>query len=193
LENLELHYSELYNKIMNLYFDWKINIDIFGNKENEEVLNYFSGSTFAYFQIKVNNDLILSFVKLVDPYRMGSNKNLTLYTLLDDFKNDEIKYFLLKEKLETIKKELEDLKRHRSKIIAHSDYKKALLNGPKGIILGQALVDKIFELIKSFMDIIQEENKTFEKLNYQIGFDIGNHNDMISKMKRYKNIIENKI
>lgn len=90
MENLELHYSGLYNKIMNLYFDWKINLDIFGSEENEEVLNYFSASTFAYFQVKINNDLILSFVKLVDPYKMGSNKNLTLYTLLNDYKNEKI-------------------------------------------------------------------------------------------------------
>ena len=193
LKKTELHYNELSDMIIRIYFDWKINLEIFGNQDNVEILKYFSNSTFHYFQKHINISILLSIIKLNDPYQNSGNKNLTLKTLLNDYNPNSDEYNLLFKKIEELEDNIKELKKHRNKFLAHNDYKLLLKEGNKPIILGKTNIDKAFKIIKEVMDIIQKNNPSFEKLSYEIAFDINNHNDMIDKMKRCKDLYEEEV
>lgn len=146
-----IEYEFLY--LVNLWKEYKI---LFSNQDNLNVLNKNHGDLFQTIQHSMNNDMILSLNRLLDPYRQGSNKNLVLEALLDEINNTSTK-----SKLEVILQDMRklqvtyNLKEIRNKRLAHSD--ETTRNGDDSfsvILIPYDAVEEIVKLISEFLNEI---------------------------------------
>jgi len=139
--------------LVNLWEDYKT---LFTNQDNLNILNKNHGDCFHTIQHSMNNDMVLSLNRLLDPYRQGSNKNLVLESLLEKV-NDTSTKSKLEVMLHNIRNlQVEsDLKEIRNKRLAHSD--ETTRNGDNSfsvILVQYAVVEKIIKLINEFLNEI---------------------------------------
>ena len=132
-------------------------------KENEEVLYNFP-IFFARIQILMLDYLTLGISRLLDPYKQGRNKNLTLETLIEKLTNDEFDNKAQKCILEDLRKEANILRKKRNKYLAHLDYKEA-----KKRYKEEKSIIHILELENTIEGILKEISKL---LNYILDIEI---------------------
>jgi len=151
-----------FSYLTNLWQEYKI---LFSNEDNLNILNKKFGNCFHTIQHSMNNDMILSLNRLLDPYHQGTNKNLVLETLLDRV-SDEEKRRELEGKLNVIRqlRDSSNLKEIRHKRLAHSDKKTRNEDGNFIMILiNYDTVENIINLISEFLNEINFlENRKVE-------------------------------
>lgn len=92
---------------------------------NEHRINTINNSTPSFFlrlQRSFYESIILHITKLLDPYRQGNNKNLTLETLYQKYINDDCEHKnSIFEEIEETRLQIKNLSERRRKEIAHTD------------------------------------------------------------------------
>jgi len=149
--------------LVNLWKEYKI---LFSNQDNLNILNKTCGDCFYTIQHSMNNDIILSLNRLLDPNFQGSNKNLVLESLINKV-NDTSRKSELEEKLKDIRnlQVTYNLKEIRNKRLAHSDETTRNRDNSFSIILASHdAVEEIVKLISEFLNEINLLNR--ERVEY---------------------------
>lgn len=186
--NIE-HYNIIKNDILSIRASWDKFLQLYGSEESVELLNYFSGKCFGFFQKSLNDSIILSILRLLDPYRQGKNSNLTLEVLVIEHKDT-----IIDSKLQTIYKKLneesESLREYRNKKLAHQDHV-TKLEDKTFLSIGKVIIENIFDLFQEFMNEIELCNG-LTKYNYKsIIFDINaDCKNLLFKIEDYKRMKE---
>lgn len=140
--------------LVNLWKEYKI---LFSNQDNLNILNKTCGDCFYTIQHSMNNDIILSLNRLLDPYYQGNNKNLVLEALLNEVNDTTIKS-KLEEMLQNIRNLQQDtynLKEIRNKRLAHSDkITRNRDNSFSTILTSHDSIEEIIKLISEFLNEI---------------------------------------
>lgn len=184
------HYQIIKNDILSIRASWEKFLQLFGSEESVELLNFFSGQCFGFFQKSLNDSIVLSILRLLDPYKQGkSNINLTLETLVVEHKDTRID-----SKLQTIysklKEESESLREYRNKKLAHQDHV-TKLEDKTFLSIGKVIIENIFDLFQEFMNEIEDCNG-ITKCNYKsMIFDINvDCKSLLFKIEDYKRMKE---
>jgi hypothetical protein len=183
------HYKIIKNDILSIRASWEKFLQLYGSEESVELLNFFSSQCFGFFQKSLNDSIILSILKLLDPYKQGGNNNLTLNTLVIEHKDTEID-----SKLQTIysklKEESESLREYRNKKLAHQDHV-TKLEDTTFLSIGKVIIENIFDLFQEFMHEIEDCNG-IRKCNYKsMIFDINaDCKSLLFKIEDYKKMKE---
>lgn len=187
--NIE-HYKIIKNDISSIRASWDKFLQLYGSEESVALLNYFSGQCFGFFQKSLNDSIILSILRLLDPYKQGKNNiNLTLETLVIEHKDTRID-----SKLQTIysnlKEKSESLKEYRNKKLAHQDHV-TKLEDTTFLSIGKVIIENIFDLFQEFMNEIEDCNE-ITKCNYKsMIFDINaDCKSLLFKIEDYKKMKE---
>lgn len=187
--NIE-HYQIIKNDISSIRASWEKFLQLFGSEESLELLNFFSGKCFGFFQKSLNDSIVLSILRLLDPHKQGKNNiNLTIETLVIEYKDTRIGL-----KLQTIysklKEESESLREYRNKKLAHQDYD-TKLEDITSLFVGKEVIEDIFVLFQEFMNEIEDCNG-ITKYDYKsIKFDINvDCKSLLFKIEDYKRIKE---
>ena len=101
---MRAHYQIIKNDISSIRASWEKFLQLFGSEESVELLNFFSGKCFGFFQKSLNDSIVLSILRLLDPHKQGKNNiNLTIETLVIEYKDTRID-----SKLQTIYSKLKE-------------------------------------------------------------------------------------
>ncbi len=130
------------------------------NTENERIINEFR-NFFRIIQISITESVILRIARLMDPYKQGSYKNLTLEILIKTYfykiQNDSEKIDECEKSFKAINDKYENsIKKLRNKRIAHFDYKKGL-GIFKEIKIIWKEIEEILEEIEKIIALFQED------------------------------------
>jgi hypothetical protein len=144
------------NEFLDLVDTWQSYIELFGSEKSIDIINKNCGGCFLIIQHSMNNNIILSLSRLLDPHYQGRNnfnENLTLETLLEKV-NDATKKTELEKKLRNIRKIVNDseLCDIRNKMLAHSD--RGIREKPDSVTGEINFVVKL-----GFYDVIEENLK----------------------------------
>ena len=187
--NIE-HYQIIKNDILSIRASWEKFLQLFGSEESVELLNFFSGKCFGFFQKSLNDSIVLSILRLLDPHKQGKNNiNLTIETLVIEYKDTRIGL-----KLQTIysklKEESESLREYRNKKLAHQDHV-TKLEDKTFLSIGKGIIENIFDLFQEFMNEIEDCNG-ITKYDYKsIKFDINvDCKSLLFKIEDYKRMKE---
>ena len=186
--NIE-HYKIIKNDILSIRASWDKFLQLYGSKESVELLNYFSGKCFGFFQKSLNDSIILSILRLLDPHRQGKNSNLTLEIFVIEYKDTTID-----SKLQTIYKKLnkesESLREYRNKKLAHQDHV-TKLEDKTFLSTGKVIIENIFDLFQEFMNEIELCNGLkkydYKSIEFVINADC---KSLLFKIEDYKRIKE---
>ena len=149
------------SEITELHYRWVVFRNVYAVDQNHiEILNELDGSFFGTVQGLYWDAIILHIIKLTDPMKTGSNLNLTLERVWNEYKDEisDASNHELKEIMSNISKAKKHLKTHRSKRLAHLDYKYG--TDKEAFELGgisRADIKQILSLIRDFMNKIQGE------------------------------------
>lgn len=152
---------------LNICFHWKNEFNILFPEEgllydlyNETASNFFYYLSKFYFDY-----FILAISKLLDPAKMGSNENLSLYQLVvvaKQFfpdKQEEIKL-----EIDKIKEESKRILKARKKINAHRDLKLAIKKGNLGktdFSEIESILSKMVNVINTVQKLLGEQQCSF--------------------------------
>jgi len=139
--------------LVNLWNEYKV---LFGNENNLNILNKNCGDCFHTIQHSMNNDMILSLNRLLDPSKQHKNTNLVLESLLNKT-SDSKKRKELEDKLEKIRdlRDNSNLKEIRNQRLAHSDITTRNKDGNFIVILIEYdAVDNILHGMSDFLNNI---------------------------------------
>ncbi|MBA4020280.1 MAG: hypothetical protein C0483_24225 [Pirellula sp.] len=145
---------------------WKLYEGLFRkSKETIAVLNKVAGFGWRAIHDSLVSSIILRLTRVMDPARNGKNENLSLARLVDVaiIGKDEETVCKLKADLDRIKVELESLKFHRDKRLAHNDLECRLDKK-----LAPALPPELFQTaLASISEVMNEIGKLLGN-NYSI-------------------------
>ena len=152
-ENIERYgevLGEAYHYVHNQWCDtwWTYNQyrTLFGtNQERIELLNKHSGPFFYNVERHFWNATIMSVCRLTDPFKQGSNRNLSLECLIPLLDNDELRGEV-KIAIKNAKEKAKFARERRSKLLAHSDFD---ITTKKAEITTSASRRKMSEVISS--------------------------------------------
>lgn len=183
------HYKIIRDDISSIRASWDKFLQLYGSEESVKLLNYFSGQCFGFFQKNLNDSIVLSILRLLDPYKQGKNSNLTLEILVIEHKDTIIdsKLQIIYSKL---KEESESLREYRNKKLAHQDHV-TKLEDKTFLTIGKVIIENIFDLFQEFMNEIELCNG-LTKYNYKsMIFDINaDCKSLLFKIKDYKKMKE---
>ncbi len=165
------HYEAVRNEILNLINKKDMFIKLYGNQQTVNLLNDIDGHCFGFIQKIYNDSIILSLTKLLDPIGDKSNKNLVLETLINDINDLDLKSELL-EQLDSVRESSKIYKKHRNKIIAHSDYKTYFKEEKRYLAINDLELNQIIEHIVKIINEIEKVNQ-YLVYSYRIIYDVG--------------------
>jgi len=149
-------YDLLNNEILWICLRWKLFKQIYGSKENVELINEFAPVTFKFFQDSSFDMIILSINRLLDSPSTFGNDNLSLSRLILMIEDEE--FDDLKEELQnlydSIKKDCTNLKELRNIRIGHNDLESKKSNYELLSGVSRKKIDKILNNIYTFMNTI---------------------------------------
>jgi hypothetical protein len=160
-QSIRKHISFVAGEVGTLRYNWEVYRDFFMQKrEYTELINEFMGEAFEMFQKLLQNEIFLLISKLTDQDR-GDNQNLSLWCLDASFEKFTGKERVnnAKAKKDIIIKMAEEIRRHRSKRIVHTDKKASFNLG----ILNEVKFKTIGEVIKEIENYINIFYKEFER------------------------------
>ena len=88
-------FEDLTNQVINLHQKWRFYLDLFDNKDAEEVMNDRLFGSFRIIEECVRHDLIITLYRLADVAEThgGRRTNLTLRSLLDQVRDHAFEEF----------------------------------------------------------------------------------------------------
>jgi len=169
-------------EITHLNAKWEFYKKLYGTHETVALLNFISSGTFKLFQDLLFNDFVISCSKLLDPPSMGRFNNMSLEYLLKNIK-DKISlsnYQEMKAILDQVSIKLEEARKLRSKVLAHSDLETAQKeHAPFNII--EAEGDEILKNIMAFLNKINH-HLTRSYHIYSVGIPLPQEADKLLRM-----------
>jgi len=155
-QNIKEIFDLLRDQIFWIDLRWKIFKQIYGKKENVELINEFAPVCFKFFQDASFDIIILSINRLLDQKKTYGKKNNTLFRLKSMIEEKECKD--LNSELEDIKCEIEknkeELRELRHKKIGHNDLETMKSNYESLSGVTRKQIDLIIENIRKFMNKI---------------------------------------
>ena len=151
--NTEKVYQKLYQQAIEITMIFELIRVLFYNRENVDLMNQTSPTTFFYIQGALLDSVILKLAKITDPAEFGSNRNLSIDGLIQTLKDEDspITSQLEKSK-EEINSLLPDLRKIRNKYIAHTDSKALPQDLPK--LIQNLKIDHAIKELDKFINII---------------------------------------
>jgi len=152
------------NEFLDLVDTWQSYIELFNSEKSIDIINKNCGGCFLIIQHSMNNNILLSLNRLLDPHYQGKKnpkENLTLETLLEKV-NDTTKKTELEKKLRNIRKIVNDseLRDIRNKMLAHSDRgireKPDSVTGEINFVVKLGFYDVIEESLKLISEYLNE-------------------------------------
>ena len=163
------------SEFIHLVTTWETYKELFSKDENLKIINECCGSCFNTIQLSMNNDIIISLNRLLDPQKQGNNENLVLESLLKEVDNSTKKNMenILQDIRDIVRKS--DLKNIRNKMLAHSDKTTRVNFKDFTILLGY--YNEIENSLKLIADYLNEYRKyeSLEPVMYILPDDINNH------------------
>ncbi len=148
-------FYEIYSQTVWLFVEWEQYKKLYTKKETVEVLNKTAPSYFALQQRIQWNSIILSIARLTDNKQAMGYENLTYLKIPDYIKDEELKQEIQLEII-TLKKEREDIKNLRHKILAHNDLECILSEEKKIEILNSITLKKTETVLSQIENIFQK-------------------------------------
>jgi len=156
-QKLKKAFSAISEEVFQLNYRWKLHDQLFdGGPENVEILNVSGSNVFALFQSLIIENTVLVISKLVDPSNQGNNKNASLFYVVEGLSKLQgiEKMAEINERINELKDNCKNLRKHRCKRIAHFDRKTAETKSQnlKKIIWPE--LDKNLRLLKKIINDI---------------------------------------
>jgi HEPN superfamily AbiU2-like protein len=123
----------LYDKVVELFYEWKIFRQLFASgEENLKLLNESGSNVFALLRNLIMNNVFLGLCCLTDPPEMRGHKNLSLKWFLKElgsYVNGDWR-LAVETKLDQLDEVMKNIDIHRNKRIGHFDLNCAIEAGP---------------------------------------------------------------
>ena len=141
-------------EVSNLRYNWDVYHDFFMEKrEHTELIGKHLGEMFGIFQNLLQDEIFLSVSRLTDKTDR-KNKNVSLWAINSVLKHEKDPEFLEKvnKSIERIFSEVSDIRRHRSKRIAHYDHY-VIIESTSLPIVKFKKIGEVIEMIESHMNL----------------------------------------
>lgn len=148
-------FEDLTNQVINLHIKWRFYLDLFDNKDAEEVMNDRLPGAFRVIEESVRYDLIITLYRLADEAGRGRRTNLTLRSLLDQVREHAFEEFFTdcERQLDALDAHLAPLKERRNRTVGHNDRETAL--GTRNVLpLSREHIEGSVAAIAAFMNRI---------------------------------------
>jgi hypothetical protein len=147
-------FYEIYTQTVWLFVEWEQYKKLYTKEETVEVLNNTASSYFALQQRIQWNSIVLNIARLTDEEKLGKYENLTYLKIPDYIEDEEFKQEI-KLEIMKLKKEREDIKKLRHKILAHNDLECILYEKKKIEILNTVTLKKAETVLSQIENIFQ--------------------------------------
>uniref|UniRef100_UPI001E4A4216 AbiU2 domain-containing protein n=2 Tax=Vibrionaceae TaxID=641 RepID=UPI001E4A4216 len=168
-DSFEVHMEEIYKvlsrEVTELHYRWTVYREVYAQGEDVTKLLNENGASFFYFvDFLMLDHVALTFSKLTDPNRQGSNDNLSLKQLVvcaNDQKNTLLAQELSSD-FDTLKLACGKFRLLRNKRIAHADLIHSLGQAKEPLSgFSREYVEEALKLLRLYMN--KFESKTFDK------------------------------
>ena len=105
--------------VVSLHDEWSFYIELFGNKENKEIMADMLHASSQIIEESVRNDMTMTICRLSDPHKSSGKINLSFSTLVHRVGETAE----LSELLEDFQNACNPIQKHRNKRVAHNDLK----------------------------------------------------------------------
>jgi hypothetical protein len=179
-------FEDLTNQVINLYQKWRFYLDLFDNKDAEEVINDRLSGSFRIIEESVRHDLIITLYRLADVAEThgGRRTNLTLRSLLDQVRGHAFEEFVAdcERQLDALDTHLAPLRERRNRTVGHNDRETAL--GTRTVLpLSRAHIEDSAAAIAEFMNRVAMHFDV-SPTAYEYSHPIGGGQDLIEVVRR---------
>ena len=167
--------QQLYSEIANLYGNWKLLKQLFGESEERvELMNRTASSVFFVIQDALLADLCVRLSRLTDPPKNRQQENLTIERILElpYCSNNLALHRDLTKQIENLRTICEPIRKRRNKAIAHLDFATALKPERLPVVLEQNIEKALQALVGIWNTMERKVDSTatnFTKFTFQGG------------------------
>jgi len=132
---------------------WSLYLELFGDKENTELLSELARASFQIIEESLRDDMTMAICRLSDPPQSMRKDNLSLTTLVHRLGEPDNATELLKDFLEAC----EPVRQYRNKRVGHNDLNTTIKpqdNPLPGI--GRKHIDRIVQLAERILNLVYQ-------------------------------------
>ena len=186
-------FNELKKEVVILHAIWKLYRGVYAQDDEANQLINDTGQAFFYtVEVIMLEKIALYFSKLLDPSKKGSNKNLTLSSLIDISKkrNDLDIHEELIDSRDLLDSKCQKFKALRNKRIAHQDYDFTFQQRPSGF--SRKYVEAALAQLRDFMHLFEAHYYKSTELYSEVLINVGDDGyALIEALKDAKSYREN--
>ncbi|WP_273987304.1 hypothetical protein [Vibrio parahaemolyticus] len=176
-------FKRIKDEVNEIHFRWVVYRQVYAQGPKEiELLNKNGAYFFSIAQHLFMDNVALSFSKLTDPNKQGSNENLSLKQLivLSNNSGDLELAHALKEKFEELLKSCDKFRKLRNKRIAHADLGHAMGVADEPLPgISRQYVEDALALLRDFMNTYELAVSDSQTLYDEIILDLGSGGDVL--------------
>jgi len=146
---------EIYVQTVWLFVEWDQHKKLFMDEKTVEILNQTAKSYFALQQRIQWNSIVLNIAKIIDNEKVGKYNNLT-YLSLSSYIEDKNLRDDIRDDLERLKQEREEIKNLRDNLLAHNGLACILSENMKADVYSAVTLEKIDTILKSIESVFQK-------------------------------------